>query len=107
MRKIGTSLIVFLCLFLLTVVSGKCASPTASSDFARAIRANDLAALQKLASSPAAANTPDHLKATPLHYAAIYGSPESVRILLSAGADPRARSEGGASPLLYAAWSFE
>jgi ankyrin repeat protein len=83
------------------------ASAPTSSDFARAIRANDLSALRKLAVSPAAVNEPDKLKGTPLHYAAIYGSAEAVRILLSAGADTKARNQAGATPLIYAAWSFE
>ncbi|MGI8958839.1 MAG: ankyrin repeat domain-containing protein [Bryobacteraceae bacterium] len=64
-------------------------------------------ALQKLASSPEAANLLDKLKGTTLRYAAIYGSPEAVRILLTAGADPKFRNQAGATPLIYAAWNIE
>ena len=96
-----------ICAFALlsTIAKQGAANPT-PSDFARAIRANDLIALQALASSPAAANVGDKLKATPLHYAAIYGSPDAVRILLAAGADPKARNASGATPLIYAAWNL-
>lgn len=108
MRKVSASLMVVLCsLPLLSALASKTAAAPAAGDFARAIRANDLTALQQLASSPAAVNTPDRLKSTPLHYAAIYGSPGAVRILLSAGADPKARNESAATPLIYAAWNFE
>ena len=70
--------------FCAVAVAGA-ASP---DDFARAIRANDLSALRKLANTPAAANLENNLHARPLHYAAIYGSADAVRILLEAGADP-------------------
>jgi ankyrin repeat protein len=83
-----------------------CASAASSDDFARAIRANDLAALRKLANTPAAANLENKLHSRPLHYAAIYGSAEAVRILLEAGADPNARNQQEATPLIYAAWDF-
>lgn len=99
---------VALCSFALlaaSIVNG--ASASTPSDFAGAIRANDLAALLKLASIPADVNVTDKLKSTPLHYAAIYGSAEAVRILLSAGADPNARNQSAATALMYAAWSFE
>jgi ankyrin repeat protein len=100
-------MVVLCSLTLLSAANRTSAATLTSGDFARAIRADDLGALQKLASSPEAANTPDRLKATPLHYAAIYGSSRAVSILLSAGADPNARNESGATPLIYAAWSLE
>ncbi len=101
-------LVAVVCPFaLLSAAINEGAHAATPSDFARAIRANDLAGLRKLASSPAAANLRDKLKATPLHYAAIVGSPEAVRILLNAGADPKARNQSAATPLIYAAWSFE
>jgi ankyrin repeat protein len=46
-----------------------------AEDAFRAIRANDLDALRHLP-----ANIKDRLNTTPLHYAALYGSTESVRI---------------------------
>jgi hypothetical protein len=94
------------CALLAALMSGAAPSAT-SSDCAQAIRAHDLTALQTLASSPGAANVADKLKNTPLHYAAIYGSAEAVRILLTAGADPKTLNQSGASPLIYAAWSLE
>ncbi len=81
-------------------------SPTVG-DFTRLIRSNDVTGLRSLAATPAAANTEDKLHSRPLHYAAIYGSVDSVRILLEAGADPNARDQQGATPLIYAAWNYE
>lgn len=85
------------------VATAEAASP---EDFARAIRANDLVALRQLASTSAAANLENNLRSRPLHYAAIYGSAEAVRILLEAGADPNARNQQEATPLIYAAWNL-
>ena len=108
MRHISFRAAAVLCsISLVSIGKGRAATAPAAADFARAIRADNLTALRKLASSPGAANTADRMKATPLHYAAIYGSPEAVRILLRAGADPKARNESAATPLIYAAWSFE
>lgn len=42
-------------------------------------------------------------RVAPLHSAVAQGSPESVRALLDAGADPNARQAGGFTPLLVAA----
>jgi ankyrin repeat protein len=82
------------------------AGAASSEEFARAIRANDLTALRELASTPTAANLENNVQSRPLHYAAIYGSVDAVRILLEAGADPNARNQQQATPLLYAAWNF-
>jgi ankyrin repeat protein len=67
------------------------AGAASSEEFARAIRANDLTALRELASTPTAANLENNVHSRPLHYAAIYGSAEAVRILLEAGASSRQR----------------
>ena len=72
--------------------------------FTRAIRANDLPALRQLARTPGAVNTESSLHSKPLHYAAIYGSADSIRILLAAGADPEARNQQAATALIYGAW---
>src|ERR1700710_2630870 len=79
----------------------------AYQSLAVAIRANDLASLRTLVSDAATANAVNNVGATPLHYAASYGSTEAVRILLAAGANPNLRNSSGATPLLYGAWSFD
>ena len=95
------------CALLATAFCAVAVAVAASpDDFVRAIRANDLAALRKLASTPATANLENNLHSRPLHYAAIYGSTDAVRILLDAGADPNARNQQEATPLIYAAWDF-
>ena len=71
----------------------------------RAIRANDLDTLRHLSAN--AVNGKDRLETTPLHYAALYGSTESVRILLDLGADVKARNKSEATPLIYGACSFD
>jgi ankyrin repeat protein len=76
-----------------------------ADDVFRAIRANDLDVLRRL--SPQSVNVRDRLDTTPLHYAALYGNTESVRILLERGADPKARNKSEATPLIYAACSFD
>jgi len=72
-------------------------------EFARAIRANDLASLRELVSVPAGVNAENHLHWRPLHYAALYGSTDAVRILLDAGADMEAPGQQNATALIYAA----
>lgn len=81
-------------------------SPATADEVFRAIRANDVAALRKLVST-GAQQVRDKLDTTPLHYAALYGSVESTRILLDAGADANARNKAQNTPLIYAAYNFE
>ena len=71
-------------------------------DVFRAIRANDLDTVRR-----APVNAKDRLDTTPLHYAALYGSTESVRILLDRGADVKARNKSEATALLYGAYNFD
>jgi len=73
-----------------------------ADDIFRAIRANDLETLRKLP-----VDVKDRLNNTPLHYAALYGSVESVRILLDRGADVKARNKSEVTPLIYGAYNFE
>jgi ankyrin repeat protein len=77
-----------------------------AEDVFRAIRANDLDTLRR---APASVSVyiKDRLDNTPLHYAALYGSTESVRILLDRGADVKARNKSDATPLIYGAYNFE
>jgi ankyrin repeat protein len=79
---------------------------TSADDFLRVIRANDLKALKQL-SRPQIMALRDRLEWTPLHYAALFGSTEAVRILLDSGSDPNARNRSQATPLMYAAYSLE
>jgi uncharacterized protein len=43
---------------------------------------------------------------TPLHRAAAYGTPESIRLLIEAGADLEARDANGDSPLTWASYAL-
>lgn len=76
-----------------------------AEDFFRIIRAGDLDGLRRLSANPV--NVRDRLDTTPLHYAALYGNAESVRILLDHGADPKARNKSAATALIYAAYNFD
>jgi ankyrin repeat protein len=77
-----------------------------AGDYLRVIRADNLKALKEM-SSQSAVQARDRLEWTPLHYAALYGSSEAVRILLEAGADPNARTLAQATPLMFAAYNLE
>src|ERR1700738_2061595 len=81
------------------------APPVKAEDFFRVIRFNDLDALRRLTASPDLKSVRNGLGETPLHSAAIYGSVESVRILLDRGADPNARNNAEVTPLIYAAYT--
>jgi N-acyl-D-amino-acid deacylase len=80
-------------------------APAHAEEFFHAIRNNDLKTLRQLAAT-GNANVRDKLETTPLHYAALYGSAESVKILLDAGAEPNARNNSQTTPLIYAAYDF-
>jgi ankyrin repeat protein len=82
------------------------ASATSAEEVFRAIRANQLDELKRLATA-GGANAQNNLQTAPLHYAALYGSVASIQILLEAGADPNAVDNRGATPLIYAAYSFD
>jgi ankyrin repeat protein len=75
-----------------------------ADDIFRAIRADNLDVLRSLPS--ASVNLHDGLDSTPLHYAALYGSPAAVRLLLDRGADPNARNKSENTPLIYAAYQL-
>ena len=98
---------------LLALVAGSASAqnsasqaPASVEQVFQAIRANDMSSLRQL-TSRGAANVKDKLSMSALHYAALYGSPEAVRILLEAGADPDAKNAGGATPLIFGAYNLE
>lgn len=68
--------------------------------FYRAIRDNDLNAVERLATN---VNEKDRRGSTPLMYAAGFGSLEAARILVAHGADVNARNDFGATALMWAA----
>ena len=76
-----------------------------AEDFFRVIRAGELDRLRQLSAHPVTVK--DRLDTTPLHYAALYGNVESVRILLEHGADVNARNKSEATALIYAAYNFD
>lgn len=67
------------------------------------LRANDLTWLRAQLKDPAFLTTKDSRRNTPLLFAALQGSPESVSLLLAAGADPNAANSLGLTPLIAAA----
>ena len=87
---------------VISIFLAGCLQAQSADDVFRAIRANDLDTLRKLP-----VDLKDRLNNTPLHYAALYGSAESVRILLERGADVKARNKSNATPLIYGAYNFD
>jgi ankyrin repeat protein len=65
-------------------------------------RGNSAAFKKNLAADPKAANRKGPGGSTPLMYAALYGSVDSMKRILAAGADPNARNEAGATALMWA-----
>ena len=72
------------------------------SPFYLPIRNNDLAALRQLIRDPGPAAR-DERGNSPLMYAAVLGSVESMRLLLDAGADPNVPNNFDATPLMWCA----
>ena len=65
------------------------------------IRNNDLPGLTRALAQGADVNVRGERDTTPLLYAAAYGSPESLKLLQSAGADVNARNAFGATALMW------
>ena len=94
-RKISSA--AFFCAFLFAAI------PAMGADLFEAIRNNDLAALRTGAEKHDAREARGPGGATPLIYAAAFGSPESVRMLADAGAELDARTDLDATALIWAA----
>lgn len=77
----------------------------ASAQFEQAIRLNDLATLRKLVRQYGV-NSQDKAGNTPLLYAAGFGSPKAVELLLQSGAHPNHRNAAGATALMWGAGSL-
>jgi ankyrin repeat protein len=78
-------------------------SPAAeNSPFYLPIRNNDLATLRQLIRDPGP-KARDARGNSPLMYAAVLGSLESMRLLLDAGSDPNAANDFAATPLMWCA----
>jgi len=89
-------------LVLCSASSVRAAQPTspANPTIFQAIRANDLAAVKRRIAD---VNAASERKATPLIYAAAFGSVEAMRILIEAGADVNARNAFDATALIWCA----
>ena len=74
-----------------------------SDRFYDVIRANDLAGLRSLVGQGATVNTRDRRGETPLQYATVVGSLDSMKLLIEAGADVNAQNDFGATALIWAA----
>ena len=89
-------------LALFLTITATAQAPDGSDRFYQAIRNDDLATLRTL-TRDADINTRDRQGQTPLMLTAAFGSPEAVRLLVTAGADIRAVSTGGVTALHWAA----
>jgi len=100
-----------LCLMGITAVASAAdritgGAPVTADDYLRVIRSNDLKALKEM-SRAGVSDVRDRLDWSPLHYAALFGSVDSVRIMLAAGADPNSRNKSQATPLMFGAYDLE
>jgi ankyrin repeat protein len=90
-RVSGASLLLVCCAF----------GQTPSKDIFSAIRENDATAVKSLAAHREIVNTRVPRDTTPLMYAAAFGSLQSMKTLLAAGADPNAVNAFGATALMW------
>jgi ankyrin repeat protein len=77
---------------------------SATAGLVEAVKAGDLSRVQKLLQdNPRLINQKDaSYSATPLHYAALKGNVEMVKLLVARGADPKAVNRDGETPLQVA-----
>jgi ankyrin repeat protein len=88
-------------LVLCAVGAAAFAAGNSSDDFYQAIRANDLPKLKVLIGSGSDINIRDRHGATPLMYSAAVGSVDSMKMLLNAGGDAKAKNAFDATALLW------
>jgi ankyrin repeat protein len=94
----------FLALAFLTAAATLSSFAATPDEIFTSIRNDDRAGLARsIAAGKEHVNTSDSRRTTPLHYAAVLGSVESIRMLLDAGADVHARNAMEATPLILAA----
>lgn len=97
-----------LCCFLLLVsIRGGCWGAEPEHGLFRAVRESDVRLLESLLRQ----STPPDIRrddgTTPLMMACLHATPQCVRILLEAGADPNAANESGVTAILWAAGDVE
>jgi ankyrin repeat protein len=90
---------------LALALSSSAQQPTPADQFYQAIRANDIHALRALVATHGA-NVQDAIGMTPLMLSSALGTYEEVKLLVDAGADVKAASKAGVTPL-HVAWRDE
>ena len=90
---------------LALALSSSAQQPAPGDQFYQAIRSNDLQALRALVSTHGP-NVRDAIGMTPLMLASAFGTYEQVKLLVDAGADAKAASKAGVTPL-HVAWRDE
>ena len=74
-----------------------------TDDFFKAVKEGDLNAVNRLLASGVSVNARGDDGYTPLHFAALYGHQQIVKLLISKGAKVNAKSSKGLTPLHGAA----
>lgn len=88
--------------------TGAVIEPARAGEIHEAVKNGDLDAVRRLIEAdPALLESPGGSERTPLHYAAAYGHPGIVRLLIEKGAPIDARDQGMATPLRLAAVANE
>ena len=95
--------VLLFCFWVFTAGTGN-AQTTTTGQFFSAIRNNDLTQVRTLSKSRQNLEAQDARGTTPLIYAAAFGSVESLRILLEAGADVNAQNAQDVTALIWGAW---
>lgn len=100
-RTLLSAIVVFAAL----AFSSSAQQPAPSDQFYQAIRSNDLQALRTLVGKHGA-EVKDAIGMTPLILASAFGSYDAAKLLVDAGADVKAASNAGVTPL-HVAWRDE